>query len=134
MRRVTLDSNEYISALAFGGAASRILHMAIDGDLEIAVSEAIITEVLRVLREKFEWQGYDIAAARQRIEKIARVVVPETTLNVITHDPPDNRVLECADAAGSEYIISEDRDLLRLKQHGNARILKLADFFLTAQR
>ena len=39
MRRVTLDSNEYISVLAFGGKEVRLLHMAIDGDIEVAVSE-----------------------------------------------------------------------------------------------
>ena len=108
--------------------ASRLLHMAVDGDIEVAVSEPVISEVLRVLREKFGWQGYDIQAARQRIERTARMVRPEATLDVIAHDPPDNRVLECCDAAGSEYIVTEDRDLFRLKRHGNASIVKAADF------
>ena len=49
MLRVILDSNAYISALQFNGRAVRLLHMAADGDLEIAVSEPIITEVIGVL-------------------------------------------------------------------------------------
>jgi predicted nucleic acid-binding protein len=48
---------------------------------------------------------------------------PEKTLG-ITEDEPDNRILECAAEAGSELIVSEDRDLLRLKKHGNARIIR----------
>ena len=60
MRRVTLDTNEYVSALNGGGKALRLLHMALNGDIEIAISEPIIAETIRVLREKFEWPPYDL--------------------------------------------------------------------------
>ena len=46
---------------------------------------------------------------------------------MIDHDPPDNRILECAAEAGSEFIVSEDKDLLRLKEHRNARIIRAAE-------
>jgi predicted nucleic acid-binding protein len=36
--------------------------------------------------------------------------------------------LECAAAAKSDYIVSEDKDLLRLGQYDDARILTIADF------
>ncbi len=117
MRRVTLDTNEYVSALNGGAEAKRLLHMAIDGEIEIAISEPIIMETIRVLREKFDWPPYDLLAARQRLEKVGRIVTPMQTL-AITADEPDNRILECAAEAGSEFIVSEDKDLLRLKQHG----------------
>jgi predicted nucleic acid-binding protein len=61
--RVTLDSKIYISALKFGGKPLHILTMAGKGHVEIAVSEVILHEVLRVLGDKFEWPS---AAARQR--------------------------------------------------------------------
>lgn len=126
MRHVTLDTNEYVSALNGGGKALRVFHMAIDGEIEIAISEPIIAETIRVLREKFEWPPYDLLAARQKLQKFARIVEPKETLD-ITNDEPDNRILECAAAAGSEFIVSEDRDLLRLKLHGNALIIRAAD-------
>jgi len=50
--KVTLDTNVYVSAFQFGGM--QLLHMAVDGDIEIAVSQPIIEEVIRVLREKFQ--------------------------------------------------------------------------------
>jgi len=125
--RVTLDSNAYISALQFNGRAVRLLRMAADGDLEIAVSEPIITEVIGVLRDKFAWDGYRLHAERERIRSITKLVTPSATLNVIHWDPPDNRILECAVEAGSEFIVSEDKDLLRLKEHGNARLISVAD-------
>ena len=42
MRRITLDTNEYVSAFNGGGKALRILHLAIDGEIEIAITEPII--------------------------------------------------------------------------------------------
>ena len=50
MLRVTLDSSAYISALQFNCRA-RLLRMAADNDIEIAISEPIIAEVIGVLRE-----------------------------------------------------------------------------------
>jgi len=132
VRRVTLDTNEYVSALNGGGKALRVLHMAIDGEIEIAISEPIIAETVRVLREKFDWPPYDLLAARQQLQKIARIVEPRVTL-AITEDEPDNRILECAAEAGSEFIVSEDKDLLRLKQHGSARIIRAEDMLDMAE-
>lgn len=134
MLRVTLDSNAYISASQFNGRAVRLLRMAADCDLEIAVSEPIITEVIGVLRDRFGWDGYRLHAERERIRSITKLVTPSETLNVIHWDPPDNRILECAVEAGSEFIVSEDKDLLRLREHGNARIISVAEMLEILQR
>lgn len=38
-------------------------------------------------------------------------------LDVIKEDPPDDRVLECAVSSGADYIVTGDKDLLRLGQY-----------------
>jgi len=106
LRRLTLDTNEFVSALTGGGKALHLLHMAIDGEIDIAISEPIIAETVRVLREKFDWPPYDLAAAQQRLERIGRVLNPTQTLHVI-EDEPDNRILECAAESESGFIVSE---------------------------
>lgn len=53
---------------------------------------------------------------------------PTQTLDVIKEDPDDNRILECAAAAKSDYIVTEDKDLLRLGEFGGARIVNISDF------
>lgn len=73
---VTLDTNVYVSAFQFGG--TRLLHMAIDGDIEIAASLPIVDEVVRVLRDKFLWDGYRLHDARQQILGLATLVHAET--------------------------------------------------------
>ena len=56
------------------------------------------------------------------------LVRPIETLDVIAEDPDDNRVLECAAAAGAGFIVSGDNHLLDLGQFHNIRIVKVADF------
>jgi len=83
--------------------------MAIDGEIETAISEPMITETVRVLREKFEWPPYDLFAARERLQKVRRIV--DRRKRSPSEDEPDSRILECAAEAGSEFIVSEDKDL-----------------------
>jgi predicted nucleic acid-binding protein len=60
-------------------------------------------------------------------------VAPRKTLEVVKHDPPDNRILECAVEAGSQYVVSGDNDLLRVGKYGGTQIVKLADFLKVMQ-
>jgi len=48
VNRVTLDSNVYLSGFVFGGKPKRVLEMAVDGEIEVAVSDPIIQEVRRL--------------------------------------------------------------------------------------
>jgi hypothetical protein len=50
------------------------------------------------------------------------------TLDIVKKDPDDNRVLECAVAARSIYIISGDAHLLDLKELEGITILPPAAF------
>ena len=128
MIRVTVDTNEIISAFNFGGRAIGLFRSAVAGEIEIAISQAIIDETLRVLRERFEWQPYRLYDLHQRLLKMCRLVEPKETLAVLA-DEPDNRIIECASEATSEYIITEDKPLLKIKQHAGIKVLNLAQFF-----
>ena len=55
MVNVTADTNIYVSAFHFGGAARRFIDMAEGGEVRLAVSDDIMKEVQRVLRAKFQW-------------------------------------------------------------------------------
>ena len=129
MLRATADTNIFISALIFpGGKPFRFLELAREGKMSLAVSEAILDEVGGVLARKFNWVPEDVADARKWITAMARTTKPAIQLEVIKEDPPDNRILECAVAAGSDYIVSGDKDLLRLGRYDSIKILGVADF------
>lgn len=72
MVSVTADNNVYISAFNFGGAPEEFLRMARAGDIELYISDDILSEILRVLRDKFRWNDEALALARERIADFAK--------------------------------------------------------------
>jgi putative PIN family toxin of toxin-antitoxin system len=120
---VTLDTNIYVSALEFGGVGARLLAMARAGMFRLDVSDAILDEVVTVLRDDFRWDGYRLHFAREQIANMANRVVPQLRLDVIKEDPDDNRILECAVEAKSAFVVSSDKDLLRLGTYGDLRMV-----------
>jgi predicted nucleic acid-binding protein len=89
MQRVTLDKNVYVSALNFGGKPAQMLGMAQAGTIRIDISDAIMAELMRVLREDFAWDGYRLHFMQQRLLEITNRVQPKHTLKVI--DDPRRR-------------------------------------------
>jgi putative PIN family toxin of toxin-antitoxin system len=125
---VTADSNIYISALNFGGPPDRLLDMARAGDIELHISDDILGEVLRVLRDKFRWTDEALALAKDRIGDFTKTIQPGQAVQIVTADPTDNKILECALAGKSDYIVTGDRHLLDLGQFEGKRIIKTTDF------
>lgn len=77
---------------------------------------------------KFGWPDEKIAETLALLSGCAKHVQPAQTIEAVPSDPDDNRVLECAVAAGSRYIVTADADLLRLGQYGSIALLRVADF------
>ena len=63
----------------------------------------------------------------ERIKKFSEVVNPKERLAIIADDP-DNRILECAAAGQTDFIISGDKHLLHLKNYQGIKILTPAAF------
>ncbi len=66
------------------------------------------------------------------MSRIARLVHPTQAIDAVPDDPDDNRILECAMTARSNYIVSGDKHLLRLGSYGGIEIIKVADFMQLA--
>ena len=128
MISATFDTSVYIRAFNFGGPAADLIAYARAGNLRIDTSEAIIDETTGVLREKFQRDPYTINDVRQKLMALCNRVTPGEVLEVIKEDPDDNRILECAAAAKSDYIVSEDKDLLRVGEYRGAKIVTIRDF------
>lgn len=134
MLSVTLDSNTYISALNFGGPPLQVLNLARVGLIRLDISDAILAEFAGVLRDKFLWSEEDIAGAQQEIRSFANHVTPAEALTVVRADPDDDRILECAAAARSDYLVTGDKHLLQLRSHRGTQIVKAADFVALGRR
>jgi len=114
--RVTADANVLVSAIAFRwGKPAELLRRSLVGEINLTVSEPIIREILEVLERKFGATPEELSQVVAIITAAGRTVQPCVQLRVIKEDPDDDRVLECAVSAGSDYIVTGDKDLLRLK-------------------
>lgn len=109
MNRVVADSNVYVSAIVFGGKPMTLLEMAEDGEIELFVSEAILSETFRILRDKFQRTTEQLEGDRVHLATITRSVNPTETINAVSRDADDDRVLECAVGAGATTIVTGDK-------------------------
>jgi putative PIN family toxin of toxin-antitoxin system len=126
--KVVFDTNIFISAFVIpGGKAEAAYSHALRKGFTLYSSVAILTETAQKLREKFGWQQDRITLLLKAIAKVAIVVKTEPHLHHLA-DEPDNRVLECAEAAGADFIVTGDKHLLFLKRFQNSTIVRLSDF------
>ncbi|MBN1157557.1 putative toxin-antitoxin system toxin component, PIN family [Candidatus Woesearchaeota archaeon] len=128
MLRVVLDTNIYVSGVFWRGSSNQILERAADGDICVFVSTEIIEELKRVLKRDFELKENDIEEIENTILSIAKMVKSSEKVDLVEEDPDDNKIIECAIASNSDYIITKDKHLLRIKQFRNIRILSPDEF------
>jgi len=127
--RVVLDTNILISAFLFpGGAPETVYRAALEGRITLLTSPPLLAEFGRVLSDKFGWEARRVREAVAQVARIAVVVRPADTVEVIAEDPADDRVLEAAVTAGATVIVSGDRHLLRLGMWCGIQIEKAVSF------
>ena len=130
--RVVLDTNIYISAFTqAAGVASSIWEHAVKRRFDLLLSPAIASEIAQVLRTYFAWEEKSVRSQIKLIAKSAEIILPTVTLNIVTDDPSDNRILECAIEGKADLIVSGDRHLRKLKVVEGIAVIRPADFLRT---
>lgn len=128
--RVVLDTNVLVSALAFPGSKpDQILSRIRRGEIDLFISPFILSELDRVLQEKFRHTKNEAEDRVSAISAIAQLVQPTGQVKVIQAKDDDNRILECATAARADFLITGDKEhLLPLGSFQGTRIVTPADF------
>ena len=126
--RAVADTNVYISALNFGGAAEEVLALGRAEVVELFVSSAILKEIEGVLIRKFQWSAKRARQAIAAIQEFAQLVRPKETIHLITEDEPDNRILECALEAQADVVITGDKHLRQLETFRDVLIVSPREF------
>ena len=110
-----------------GGRAEEALQRILEERDELLLSKAILDELLGVLARKFARDAEELARVAVFLGELATMVKPTRRLRVL-EDAPDNRILECAAAAGADRIVTGDRALLALGEYAGTRILSLREY------
>jgi uncharacterized protein len=107
MLRAVLDTNVVVSAhLRPEGQQALILGLAFGRKFRWFVSEALLEEYEGVLRrQRFGLNPQSVTRSIRLIRKTATLAVPKKRLSV-TRDPDDNKVIECALEARTDYVVT----------------------------
>jgi len=127
--RVVYDTNILISAI-FSQRSSpfRCLQLARDGIVQAVSCQEIVDEFQEKLLNKFSYELPQAQAFVEEVRSYSQLVSITNTLKVVSNDPDDDMVLECALVGGATYIVTGDKDLLSLSSYQNILIVKAADF------
>ena len=105
MTRIVVDANVYISALVFGGVPQHVLDLISSRSLPLYVSQSIIDEVAGTLAVKFHWTRQELDMFLPPLWGRCIMISPTIRLKV-SSDPDDNHVLECAEAAEADFLVT----------------------------
>jgi len=130
--KVVIDTNTVISApLSEEGNPAKIFELLLLGEINNFRSEEITNEIVEVFnREKIKKLISENKTnfVIDNYRKFSKLVKPNIELSIVKDDKDDNRILECAETANANYIVSGDRHLLELKNHKNIKIVSPKEF------
>ena len=110
MIRLVLDTNILVSAnVNDEGLESLVVSLGLNKKVQFCVSEPILKEYERVLsypRLKFATQ--EVAHFLTRLRSVSVLVAPTHRVSA-SPDEPDNRFVECAEAAGADFLVTGNK-------------------------
>lgn len=123
MPKIVVDTNVLVSALlTTRGAEAAVLDCIADHKADWCVSPTVLAEYEEVLRRpKFSRIPREYIDALLVLAARANLVIPKITLTVSPHEP-DNRFLECAEAANADYLVTGNTRHFPA-MHGQTRIV-----------
>jgi putative PIN family toxin of toxin-antitoxin system len=131
MIRAVYDTNLLVSAFLSRanprGVSSELLQLAKEGSVELYLSAEIVAETLATLvsseRARSRYDYTPRMAIQYCAELLSAPMIIIDPPGAVARDPDDDKIIACAAAAGAEYLVSRDRDLLTLGRYGEIKIV-----------
>jgi putative PIN family toxin of toxin-antitoxin system len=122
--RVVYDTNVVVSAVLKAGSIPALLvNLALRGWLRPCLSPIILDEYETVLkRPKFGFDVRTVDAFLRDLRTAAVIVSPRSQIHAAPHEP-DNRFLECAQAAQAQYLVTGNKRHSPFVSFGRTRIV-----------
>mgnify|MGYP001581532977 CR=1 FL=1 len=123
--RLVLDTNVLISASLWSASVSqKMLSKLILQNAEVYSSLEILSEFQKVLKRDFNYSESEVTVITEKLFSFLLIANPTEKIVVVTEDPDDDKILECALAVQASHIVSYDRHLLKIKEFRGIKILK----------
>ena len=130
--RIILDTNIFVSGIFWeGNFCSQIIEKWKGGRFNLVSSMEIIEELVKTLSDfKIQMPKEMIEEWKKLIIENSIIVEPTIRLDVVKEDPEDNKFIEAAIAGNADFIITQDKHLLKLKEYNGVKILRPEDVIL----
>lgn len=103
-----IDSNVFISAIAFGGTPLKVIERALDREFQVITSLHILEEVKRNLTGKLGISLKRVDSFLDDLLEVSSLFVPTGKIKFIDHFS-DNLVLEVAFMGWAHVLVTGDR-------------------------
>jgi uncharacterized protein len=130
--RITLDSSVLIAAhISRAGVCAELLEdILLHHDL--VISDFILAELSRKLKEKFEFPARDAGQIVAFLRRVSILVLPTDLPADVCRDSTDVPVLGTAIAGECSLLISVDRDLLDMREIRDIPIIRPGEYWRRA--
>lgn len=129
--KIVFDTNVLISATLWDYSVShKLLIKLIKKEIQIFSTLEILQEYKDAVMRDFHYSEDKVNEIIAKLSNFLNIVKPEIKFDIIKDDPDDNKILECAIASNSEYILSYDKHLLNLKGFQEIKIIKPEDLII----
>ena len=125
--RVFFDTNILLSAYYFRGKEREALQRIIDGKHDGFISLLVIDEIRLIMENKFREEKTNIQTYIEKLLSILHLV-EDTPAGLDSLDPSDDRILGAALMAKCDYLITGDKQLLKVKDFKNIVVISTRDF------
>ncbi|HLC75299.1 MAG TPA: putative toxin-antitoxin system toxin component, PIN family [Candidatus Nanoarchaeia archaeon] len=125
--RVTLDTNIVVSGMFWRGVSSKILDLVMQKKIIAVASPEIVKEYIdivtsdEIIAKTDELQQARLEAFHTLISCM-ETIEPHDTQRIVPDDEDDDKFLHCAHEGHCDYVITQDKHLLRIKQYENIKI------------
>jgi putative PIN family toxin of toxin-antitoxin system len=129
--KAVFDTNVLLAAFLTEGVCAKLLTRARKRQYNLITCPFILHEFERILTKKFSATKQEKDNALALLAEAAQDnVLPSKTPTGACRDKDDDHVLACALEAAADYLVTGDKDLLRLKAFRGIRIITPRDFEL----
>ncbi len=127
-KKVVLDTNIVISALAYDGPERRVFSKCINREFILYITTEILEEVSRVLEyPKFAFSSDQKSRIKLALAEAGNLIPIIERINIVSEDPSDNIFLEAAISSEADFLVTGDKHLLKIKQIGKTAIVRAPD-------
>lgn len=136
MRRIVLDTNCLLMSLPSISPYHRVWTSILMEHITICVTNDILLEYLEIIAQKTSQTiASNIVSTIISLPNV-EFITPFYKFGLIEKDPDDNKFVDCAIAAGAEYIVSNDAHFNVLKHISFPRlnVITIQEFSLIVEK